>query len=54
MMSGINSRVLSSASRPFDGFGDPVAGELQIRRVHLARILVVLDHEHERIRVCPP
>ena len=31
------------------GLGDVETGELQVRRVHLARVLVVLDHEHERL-----
>jgi len=30
-------------------FGDAISGKLQIRGVHFARILVVLDDKHERL-----
>ena len=52
MMSGISSMVFSIASSAVGRFGHAVAGELQVRRVHLAGVLIVLDDEHERLAVC--
>ena len=49
MMSGSSSTVFSIASMPLVGLGDAIPGELQVGRVHLPRVLVVLDDEHERL-----
>ena len=54
MMSGISSRALSMRLEAVGGLGDAKAGELQVRGVHLPRILIVLDDEHERMSVGPP
>ena len=49
MMSGISSMRLLDRLDAVGRFGDAEPGELQVGGVHLARVLVVLDDEHERL-----
>ena len=48
MMSGISSMRLLDRLDAVGRLGHAIAGELQVRGVHLAGVLVVLDDEHER------
>ena len=48
MLSGREFARLVERLEAVRGLGDTVAGELQVCRVHLARILIVLDDEHQR------
>ena len=49
MMSGMQLDALLDRLDAVGRFGHVEAGELQVRGVHLARVLIVLDHEHERL-----
>ena len=48
MMSGASSTARSSASTPLRRLDDVEAGELQVFAVHLARVRIVVDEQHER------
>ena len=49
MMSGSSSMRLLDGLHAVGRLRDAIAGELQVRRIHLAGVLVVLDDEHERL-----
>ena len=51
MMSGISSMVLLERLEAVGRLGHAEAGELQVLGVHLARVLIVVDDEHERARL---